>query len=542
MMNVLIDTESGSTFSINVDFWETVLTIKEKIEKSQGIPVAKQTLYFQGKVLQDHVDKFDCQLLLDSRLLLYISPEDNPNQNNDQMLIDSATGKKITKVVARRIHNEYSSGPAYSLVELLAPQDSPTVTVGNQVVQTTEQSPPSDSAKEKLTVYVKPYEDDPRIIQVEVNADDNAEELRKELVKMQERGELYLPHEGFSLVYSALPLTESESFKWNLVVFFEIQSGSSFEIEVDYKDTVLEMKDKIEKCQRISVSEQTLIFDGNVLQDDLDIEQYKIVHESRLQLFVSPDHNPNQTEQSPPPSSSIEQIIDDGHQDSTVTVQTEQSPSSNPTEKIINAHQDSTVTVQTEQSPSSNSVEEMITNIQDSSEKERIPKKRIVVYVLPYSGESEAIKEIPVAVNVKMNDNVKELRNELVKIEENDEREKNGGSGEIGPAGHSGSGTRLSQAFARPTRITHSLDWAAQKHANTRTDLWTRTIVPPSYCPHSGYKLSSSKQNFRRWFVGNTRGIINGVYVISKVVCCYDGGAVSKLNALRYIGFLSLLG
>ncbi|KAG7557807.1 Ubiquitin domain [Arabidopsis suecica] len=231
MMDVLIDTESGSTFSINVDFWETVLTIKEKIEKSQGIPVAKQTLYFQGKVLQDHVDKFDCQLLLDSRLLLYISPEDNPNQNNDQMLIDSATGKKITKVMARRIHNEYSSGPAYSLVELLAPQDSPTVTVGNQVVQTTEQSPPSDSAKEvlpvemkinpnpmKLTVYVKPYEDDPRIIQVEVNADDNVEELRKELVKMQERGELYLPHEGFYLVYSALPLTESESFKWNLVV------------------------------------------------------------------------------------------------------------------------------------------------------------------------------------------------------------------------------------------------------------------------------------------------------------------------------------
>jgi len=40
---------------------------------------------------------------------------------------------------------------------------------------------------------------------------------------------------------------------------------------------------------------------------------------------------------------------------------------------------------------------------------------------LPYSGESEAAKGIPVAVNVKMNDNVKELRNELVKIAENGE-------------------------------------------------------------------------------------------------------------------------
>ncbi|XP_020877213.1 uncharacterized protein LOC110227454 [Arabidopsis lyrata subsp. lyrata] len=231
MMDVIIDTLSDLPFSINVDFWETVfvmLAIKEKIEKSQGIPVAKQTLYFQGKVLQDHVDKFDCQLLFDSRLLLYISPEDNPNQNNDQMLIDSATGKKITKVMARRVNNEFSSGPAYSLVELLAPQDSPTVTVGNQA---TEQSPPSDSAKEvlpvekkinpnpmKLTVYVKPYEDDTRIIQVEVNADDNVKELRKELVKMQERGELYLPQERFYLVESAIPLIESKSFERNLVV------------------------------------------------------------------------------------------------------------------------------------------------------------------------------------------------------------------------------------------------------------------------------------------------------------------------------------
>ncbi|CAL9233154.1 unnamed protein product [Arabidopsis halleri] len=251
-MDVIIDTLSGSPFSNKVDFWETVLTIKEKIEKSQGIPVSKQTLYFQGKVLHDHVDKFNCTILFESRLLLSISPEDNPNQNNDQteeskqidefvkkqdrslmsnndqMLIDAATGKKITKVMARRVNNEFSSRPAYSLVELLAPQDSPTVTVGNQA---TEQSPPSDSAKEvlpvekkinpspmKLTVYVKPYEDDPRIIQVEVNADDNVEELRKELVKMQERGELDLPQERFYLVESAIPLTESKSFERNLVV------------------------------------------------------------------------------------------------------------------------------------------------------------------------------------------------------------------------------------------------------------------------------------------------------------------------------------
>ncbi|EOA20934.1 hypothetical protein CARUB_v10001265mg [Capsella rubella] len=192
----------------------------------------------------------------------------------------------------------------------------------------------------------------------------------------------------------------------------EVQSGSSFEIEVDYKDTMLEVKQKIEKSHRIPVCKQTLLFDGVVLQDDLVIEQYQIFHGSRLQLFVSPDNN--QTEQSPPPSSSTDHIIDGHDQDSTVTVQTEQSPSSTSTQNVINPHQDSSVTVQTDQSPSSNSVE-------DSSEKERIRKKRIVVYVSLYSRESKAAKGVPVAVNVKMNDNVKELRDELVKVEERGE-------------------------------------------------------------------------------------------------------------------------
>lgn len=206
-------------------------------------------------------------------------------------------------------------------------------------------------------------------------------------------------------------------------VFVEIQNGSSFEIEVDHLDTMLEVKHKINNSQRIPVSQQTLFFDGVALGDYLDLEQCQIFHESHLQLVVSPDHNPNhnQTEQSPPSSNSII----DGHQAPTVTVQTEQSPPSKPTEQIIDGHQDSTVTaqvLQTELSPSSNSVKE-ITNIQGSSvkPKELTRKKRMVVHVWLYSGEIRAPTGNQVAVNVKTKDNVKELRNELVKIQESGE-------------------------------------------------------------------------------------------------------------------------
>ncbi|VYS61667.1 unnamed protein product [Arabidopsis thaliana] len=252
-MNVYIDTETGSSFSITIDFGETVLEIKEKIEKSQGIPVSKQILYLDGKALEDDLHKIDYMILFESRLLLRISPDADPNQSNEQTeqskqiddkkqefcgIQDSSESKKITRVMARRVHNIYSSLPAYSLDELLGPKYSATVAVGgrtNQVVQPTEQASTSGTAKEvlrdsdspvekkiktnpmKFTVHVKPYQEDTKMIHVEVNADDNVEELRKELVKMQERGELNLPHEAFHLVSSELPLTETKSFKWNRV-------------------------------------------------------------------------------------------------------------------------------------------------------------------------------------------------------------------------------------------------------------------------------------------------------------------------------------
>ncbi|KAL9285635.1 putative Ubiquitin domain-containing protein [Arabidopsis thaliana] len=86
-----------------------------------------------------------------------------------------------------------------------------------------------------------------------------------------------------------------------------------FEIELGYWDTVLEIKQKIEKYQRILVYRQTLFFQGNVLQDHLDIEQCVILNHSLLKVFVDPYRNPNhdndqmlQTEESPPLNSAKE--------------------------------------------------------------------------------------------------------------------------------------------------------------------------------------------------------------------------------------------
>ncbi|KAG7557711.1 Ubiquitin domain [Arabidopsis suecica] len=176
-------------------------------------------------------------------------------------------------------------------------------------------------------------------------------------------------------------------------VYFETQKGTKFCNELGYWDTVLEIKKKIEKYQRISVPRQTLFFRGKVLEDDLDIEQCKILQDSRVLLFVSPDPcDPNddndqvlQTEESPIIlSNSIEDLI--YGQDLPLTTEVvlkirpfcpvetdeityvqdspvknnDQAPPSDAAKQIINGHQDSTVTahqeLQTKQSPPSDSV------------------------------------------------------------------------------------------------------------------------------------------------------------------------------------------
>ncbi|EOA22742.1 hypothetical protein CARUB_v10003454mg [Capsella rubella] len=95
----------------------------------------------------------------------------------------------------------------------------------------------------------------------------------------------------------------------------EVLSGSSFEIEVNHTDTLLEVKEKIEKSQGIPVSKQTLIVDGIViLRKDLNVEQCKIVYDSCLQLDLSYDNDDQmqmpQTEQTLAPWIPVEEYFE----------------------------------------------------------------------------------------------------------------------------------------------------------------------------------------------------------------------------------------
>ena len=70
-------------------------------------------------------------------------------------------------------------------------------------------------------------------------------------------------------------------------IIFETEDGGELLIEVGYLDTVLEIKEKIKKYHKIPVANQTLIFNGQVLKDDRDIERCRLLHNSRVQLVMA---------------------------------------------------------------------------------------------------------------------------------------------------------------------------------------------------------------------------------------------------------------
>ncbi|CAN7023278.1 unnamed protein product [Brassica oleracea var. botrytis] len=125
-------------------------------------------------------------------------------------------------------------------------------------------------------------------------------------------------------------------------LFFYHRKVLLFSIELDPSNTVLEMKQKIEKTKRISVSNQTIFFKGKILladRDSLTLTQCKIFNKSRLELYFCRSRLRHdlrqalqQTEQPPAPASTSAKdviIIEDSpekNQDSSLVLhQTEKS-------------------------------------------------------------------------------------------------------------------------------------------------------------------------------------------------------------------------
>ncbi|XVF87677.1 hypothetical protein PTKIN_Ptkin18bG0139700 [Pterospermum kingtungense] len=265
-MDVIFETQRGRPFSIEVGFFDTVLEIKEKIHKYQGIPVNTQTLVFNGHVLQDDKDVEFCEILQNSRIQLLVSSEpDKPHQPqvniNEQS--SSSPSKKIqlnvntpsTKasvplemdvndsvsrlkekihemepVPVNRLAVQSSTGSElqdHRSLRDCEPTDNTDIEVNVKPSPTGSGSGSAGTVttgSKKLKLMVLP-KCGTKKIPVEVNASDNVGELRKELQKLHQRLQFHLPQEGYFFIYKQNVMDDDRSFRWH-----QVGQGDTIEI------------------------------------------------------------------------------------------------------------------------------------------------------------------------------------------------------------------------------------------------------------------------------------------------------------------------
>ncbi|KAL7230446.1 hypothetical protein ACSBR2_008846 [Camellia fascicularis] len=264
-MDVFFEPTKGRPFSIEVGYFDTVLEIKEKIQKDQGIPISKQTLIFNGQVLDEEINVHFSQILDRSRIQLVITPEseklvtkmeESPQPSSFkkiQLLLKMPTSKlsvmlemDVNDTIRRlkeRIH-EIDGAPIQRLIlhandfelhdnRVLQDYELPDrseIEINVRPAPTTSSSTGSGNASnsKKLRVMVL-TKCGTRKIPVEVNAGDNVGELRKELQKLHQRLHIHLPSEGYFFIYRQNVMDEDRSFRWHHVSqgdTIEIFSGS----------------------------------------------------------------------------------------------------------------------------------------------------------------------------------------------------------------------------------------------------------------------------------------------------------------------------
>ncbi|KAH0711273.1 hypothetical protein KY289_007232 [Solanum tuberosum] len=272
-MDVFIQPTKGRSFAIEVGYFDTILEIKDKIQRDQGIPIPKQTLIFKGNVLDDHLNVHYSDILDRSHIQLVIESE--PDKNNvvkiEQPAPSSLTRKiqlllkmpksklgvalevDVTDSVRRvkeRIHDmegvhvsklvmhangieliDHQTLQDYRLIDnseinvsirpstimVSAPPPTTTTFLGSPMNN-------NGNGLKKLRIMIL-SKCGTNKIPIEVNPSDNVGHLKKELQKL----ELELPQEGYFFIYKQNVMDDDRSFRWHHVCqgdTIEIFNGS----------------------------------------------------------------------------------------------------------------------------------------------------------------------------------------------------------------------------------------------------------------------------------------------------------------------------
>ncbi|CAL9771701.1 unnamed protein product [Musa acuminata subsp. burmannicoides] len=244
-MDVVFETSTGRYFTIEIGFFDTVLEIKEKVQKYQGYPVPTQKLLFQGQELADDRDTEHYNILQNSRIHLALAadaadgklPESGDGHARITVAVSTPTSRRqltleadAADTVARlkeRVRDLSGVPPNrfvlfHGGVELQDHRRLADYVVADHSRMNLVMRPSLGAKKLRLMLLPK---HGAKTIPVEVNASDNVSELRKEVQRLHGVLNFDLPPEGYFFIYKQNAMEEDKSFRWH-----DVRSGDTIEI------------------------------------------------------------------------------------------------------------------------------------------------------------------------------------------------------------------------------------------------------------------------------------------------------------------------
>ena len=247
-MEVFIKTTTGRTIIVQVDKDTTVLELKEKIYRQNGFPVEQQKLIFVGMILEDKLTMADYNIQKATTLhLVIIRPVNTPVTEYMPITVISHTGKEIQCRVA-------VGGTIESLMSAIKDLEG----IPNYCQQLFSNGELLDCHKS-----LKHY-----------NFDTSSS--AKRVVYLALKGQIQI---------SVIVL--SSVGKYSAVKRFDKKLSLSVSTEM----RVSTLKSIIEQREKIPIYFQTLLYNGNVMDDHQLLDFYSIDHKCLLHLWPERLHH-----------------------------------------------------------------------------------------------------------------------------------------------------------------------------------------------------------------------------------------------------------
>lgn len=245
-MDVIFETSTSKHFSIEIGFFDTVIEIKEKVNKDHGYPISNQKLYFKGQELIDNRNIEQCRILQNSLIYLMITETDAHDQIkvivNEPLLEQQHTFEAYTNETVDNFKHRIRAFKAiptsrfvmfYGGNELQEHRRLEEYGIVNSSIVNLVMRPYPYSmlSSNKLRVLVLPSVDGrhgTEKIPMEVNPSDNVNELRKKIQRLELEVDLVLPPHGYFFIHKENVMEEDKSFMWH-----DVKDGDTIIVVVD---------------------------------------------------------------------------------------------------------------------------------------------------------------------------------------------------------------------------------------------------------------------------------------------------------------------